>query len=951
VAVTSAEPLIGRSRELKLLCGLVTEAKGGAAATALIEGEAGIGKTRLLMGLIDAARESGVTVFRGEAHALERTRPFGPLVDALELRGGSSDPRRAAIGRLLAGGEHTPGLAAQGALQFRAAEEIIDLLEVLSGRGPLLLAVEDIHWADSSTLVAFRWMTRRLEHVPLLLVATLRPSPRGAELRQLVADALATDASLVRLERLEDRDVAALVTAELGMPPGPALAEAVGRAGGNLLWVVELLRSLSSDGMLDLTGPMAEVTRAQLPESLRQLVVRRLGYLPEEALALLRVASVLGDAFSLADLAAITGRRVVDLVDDLDEAFRARLVGDHGNVVVFRHALVHEAIYRNIPEPARVALHREAGRALAAAGAPLTRVAGHVFLGAVPGDMEAVDALRSAAREAVSRAPGVAVELLRRAETLLPDRHPHRDAVLGELVEALLRSGEVGQAAELAEAVLARPHDPATDRGLRMSLIEALSLQNRPSELIAQGKAALERAADLSAADEAMVLAQTSYGYTFSGDLGHGERTARRALELAEQDGDVPMTVWGLTTLSVAVKSQGRYREALDLTKRAVQRAFEPPDEAARMRHPHFFLGLALADADRMDEAAVAYRKAAEECDELGSAWILPDTRLMSAELRFLVGDWQDAVPELEAGLDAAADHGALILVGQSRGYLAIMAAARGDRPAAEQALAPVQGDLTSDRPRYGFEIIGYAAALLAEAADRPAAALDVLKRLWHHDVGRENRYYHRYLAPALVRLGLELDPGGLAHDVADAAGDAAKLAPEVPTVQSAALRCRGLVDRDADVMLEAVELARRGRRILDHTAACEDGAAVLASTGRLADARSLLDEAIDRYEQIGAPSWAARANASLRALGGRRGSRGSRRRALTGWDSLTKSERAVAELVAEGLTNREVARRLYISPHTVNSHLRHVFQKLDVSTRAGLAAQVGRRGRAHSAD
>jgi DNA-binding CsgD family transcriptional regulator len=119
--------------------------------------------------------------------------------------------------------------------------------------------------------------------------------------------------------------------------------------------------------------------------------------------------------------------------------------------------------------------------------------------------------------------------------------------------------------------------------------------------------------------------------------------------------------------------------------------------------------------------------------------------------------------------------------------------------------------------------------------------------------------------------------------------------------------------------------------------------AAVLAAVGAPADGRSLLEEALDRYDAIGASWYASRANARLREIGGRRGARGSRRRALSGWESLTSSELAVVELVAEGLTNREVAKRLFISPHTVNSHLRHSFRKLDVSTRAALAVKVSR--------
>jgi DNA-binding CsgD family transcriptional regulator len=171
----------------------------------------------------------------------------------------------------------------------------------------------------------------------------------------------------------------------------------------------------------------------------------------------------------------------------------------------------------------------------------------------------------------------------------------------------------------------------------------------------------------------------------------------------------------------------------------------------------------------------------------------------------------------------------------------------------------------------------------------------------------------------------------------------AAALSGDVPSIQGAALRCRGLIDRDPEKLLVAVELSRSSGRTLEHAGSCEDAAGVLATAGDHAKGRALLEQALELYESIGASWCTSRASARLREIGGRRGSRGSRQRALTGWESLTRSERAVVELVAEGLTNREVGKRLFISPHTVSSHLRHAFQKLDVSTRAALAAKVSR--------
>jgi hypothetical protein len=260
-----------------------------------------------------------------------------------------------------------------GQLLFRAVEEIIDLLEVLSDERPLLLELDDLHWADGSTLTAVLWAVRRLTEIPLLLVGTLRPTPRDRDLGHLVEEAMRSGATLVRLAPLDEDDVMALVQAELGLAPGPALAEAVRGAGGNPLWVVELLRSLSAEKLLDLTGDQAVLSSSELPDSIRQLVLGRLGELPEKTVSALRIASLLGEEFALRDLATVTGRRVTDLVEELGEAFRAGLIADHRGKLVFRHQLVRDAVYEDIPEAARIALHREAAGVLAEGGAPLAQ--------------------------------------------------------------------------------------------------------------------------------------------------------------------------------------------------------------------------------------------------------------------------------------------------------------------------------------------------------------------------------------------------------------------------------------------------------------------------------------------------------------------------------------------------------------------------------------------------
>jgi DNA-binding CsgD family transcriptional regulator len=178
-----------------------------------------------------------------------------------------------------------------------------------------------------------------------------------------------------------------------------------------------------------------------------------------------------------------------------------------------------------------------------------------------------------------------------------------------------------------------------------------------------------------------------------------------------------------------------------------------------------------------------------------------------------------------------------------------------------------------------------------------------------------------------------------VAAEVAAVTAEGVALAPEVPSVRSLALRCRGLVDGDPEPLLEAVALARRSPLMIDHAGTCEDAAKVLAGTGRGDEAAALFTEATERYEQAGADAWARRVRAELRRLGVRPGTHGARQRPVSGWESLTPTERSVSVLVAEGLTNAAVARRLYISPYTVNTHLRHIFAKLGVSNRVELAA------------
>ena len=399
------------------------------------------------------------------------------------------------------------------------------------------------------------------------------------------------------------------------------------------------------------------------------------------------------------------------------------------------------------------------------------------------------------------------------------------------------------------------------------------------------------------------------------------------------------MTVWALTALLVAAGRQGRYGEALDCARRAAALAAGSPDARSLPLQPKFFLGLALVDCDLIGEARAAFREALD--DEFGSGWWQPETLMADAQAAFAIGEWEDAVPGLIAGGQAAQEKGNQILVAQSLAYRAIVATATGDHRAASELVAGIAGSLEGDELSYNAGILAFAVAGLKAAQGDRQGAYDLLLRCWRFDAARECRFYHRALAPDLVRLALALGHREVAAEVASAVAAGVALAPEVPTVRSLALRCQGLAGGEAEPVIEAVALARRAPLLVEHAGACEDAARLLAQGGRRDEAAALLAEALDRYEQAGADAWAGRVRAQLRALGVRPAPRGPRHRPAGGWESLTGTERAVSLLVAEGLTNGAVARRLYISPHTVNTHLRHVFAKLGVPNRVALAAVV----------
>jgi DNA-binding CsgD family transcriptional regulator/tetratricopeptide (TPR) repeat protein len=937
-------PLAGRTSELDSLVELLRRAGEGPCQVALIEGEAGIGKTRLLAEALDRARGLGFQPFVGTAAELERDRPFGALVEAFDLHPTASDPERAEIGHLLVG-DRDPlegsrlSLAEAPALRFRVLEAVLTLVERLCLSAPVVIAVEDLHWADPSTLLVLRQLCRRLVHLPLALIGTLRTSPRSPELDRLLGE-FATHGGLhLLLGSIDPEAVVALVTEVVRTPPGPTLLQAVEGAGGNPLYVTELLRALSSQGAIQVREGRAELPELSLPPSFRLLILRQLESLPADTIEVLRVASILGTSFSLAELSTVLDTPSSALVHKLQDAIRAGVLGEAAERLAFHHELVRQAVYTDLPLSVRRALHLQAGRALAAAEAPPDQVATHLAVGAAPGDQQAIDWLRRAAEVAARRAPSVAVRLLERASELQRPTDPARDQVAAELVALLAWSGRLADAETRARQLLVLGVPADVERTLRVTLAEAMLARGQAGDAL-QEMEALTPTLPEHDPQRARLLAFAGWTRLFAGDLQGAVALEHEVLAATERERDEAARSVALSGLGIASHLLGDLERAVGLGREAIGSAEQDPTHYLDRYPARLFLGWALQDGDQMAEADRVLREGLRRSEELGLGVHLPYYHARLGALRFVSGEWDDAIAELEAAIQAGEEQqgGALIL---PRSLLALIAIHRNQLLAAEEALELAEREFAETGSAYGVDVMVWARALLLEAR-RDALALSILETAWAG--GPLSRIPPQLvpIGPDLVRLAVAGGRPELGQAVVEAMDEATAGSP-VATWRAAATWCRGLLHGDADALVEAVTTYQQAPRPIERARACEDAAAALSSAGRGEEAAALLGEGVGVYERVGAMLDLNRADAALRTLGIRGGRRGARRRPSRGWESLTPTETEVVRLVTQGLTNVEIGRRLSISRRTVETHLSHIFGKLGVSSRVQLAARASR--------
>ncbi|HYZ37694.1 MAG TPA: BREX system ATP-binding domain-containing protein, partial [Pseudonocardiaceae bacterium] len=780
-------PFVGRSPELAALRQLLNRASQGAGEAAIVQGEAGIGKTRLLAEIAAAATKEGFQVLSGATDELSQDRPLAALIEAFGLHADSTDPQRAEIARLIVA-DAVPFAAVD--LSFRVINAAVSLLQRLATESPVVLAVEDLHWADPATLRAVRAIGAALPELPVILLVTLRPFPERSELTRLIDELVSNGAAHLQLAALDEPAVTTLAAAVAGAPPGAGLSGQLSWAAGNPLFVIELVKALRDQDILTVHGGMAEVADRVLPSTLPMTILRRMSFLPPATLEVLKIAAVLGREFSVAELATVTGRSAVMLLPELDAAVQAGLLGETPTGgLAFRHELMREAIYHQLAVPLRQGIHREIARSLTAAGIPMARVADHLFLGASATDPESVRWLRRAAAEAAPRFPAVAVRLCERAFELTHADDPDHDSVAAELAPLLLQTGRPAEAERIARAVLARGPTAGIEVSLRRALGEVLWAMGWLEPAVAELEA-VTRVPGASERDRAGALALAANIRLFVGDQ-HGA-CAQAHHARAEAPDDDFVSCLAAQTLAVAADARGEVTEAVTLARQAVAIAARSRDPRVGHLHPQFHLGMVLVDADRRDDALAALQLGRRLGEQRGNVMWLPLYHALLAQTRAGSGELTEALAEVHAGLLLADEVGTRLHAAVLHGVAAWVALQQGDIATGEARmidaanelrasvsqdwqLTAVAGGLRVKGARWPLEWGLWIQALLCEARGDSARALAMLTEAWELGAALRFCLSYRFVGPDLVRLAVAAGHHGHARAVAQQVADGAR--------------------------------------------------------------------------------------------------------------------------------------------------------------------------------
>ncbi|MEU8178698.1 AAA family ATPase [Microbispora hainanensis] len=915
----------GRAREWALVVGALEAAKVGRGAVLLVEGRSGVGKSRLLDITTTAAAEAGLGVAQGTADELTQLIPLAPLASAL--------------------GESTRALPVAAEVNVCShADQRLLLVEQLQRRlekrvaqEPMLLALDDLHWADPITLLALRSMTRELASYPLVWMLSRTIGSGDCPRLNCLFDVLERDgATRITLGALDEEAVEDVVADVLGAKPEPDVLALAAIVDGNPFLLVDLLEKLKSEGVFRVADGHVRTT-ASPPQS-RTIMQERLEGLSARTRYLLQCAGILGRSFSARDLAEMLGESTSGLLPMLEEAMSAGVIEPAGDELAFRHDLLWQAVVETIPGSVRRAMHHDVGEMLLERGGSAVPAAAHLIQSAGRGDASALLALDRAAREVLRSSPQTAVDLATRALELSDPADPEWFGRAATAVDALTVIGRLSEAADLARSALGRA-PPLHAPRLRCALAHILLLSGRPADAVSEAENLLARE-DLT--DDLRGLAEWEmfWGLFWLNDFRRGRHRAEAVLADRERRADTAV-VGALLLLARLAMVDGRGADSYAYLREALRITDGGAVEAVQRPYTRLLLSLHYSAVRQFDEAHAAIQAAEEEIESLGLTVLAPQPALFRSVLNLVLGRLDDAAAEAQAGRTIAEELGTQGFIRVGSSVLAVIALRRGDIDAAVEHVERCQSIPAAPEMLFGPVWEKWVMAAVAEAQGDPGRAVEVLHPIYTDEEERRWALLTMPLMAAwMTRLALAAANRPYAQAMVDMAEYLARNNPDFPIFTITFAHARGILCADPDALASAIDQPEPWIR----ASAIEDLGVLWAATpGVDASAKAVesLDQALDGYERMGSFWDAARVRARLRALGVRRRHWNQPQRPTFGWESLTDTERAVAGLIAKGMTNRQIAQRMFLSPHTVSTHLRRMFGKLDIASRTELARIV----------
>jgi DNA-binding CsgD family transcriptional regulator len=937
----SGAPLLERGQEVAECSAALEEAAAGRGAMLVIEGPPGIGKTALLQAVRDRAEADGWRVLSARALEGERDLAFAgvrqlldPVLrgcspeEAAELLSGAARPAAALFGgdpvdaRLGA----DPGFAVLNALYWVLAE--------LADVCPLLIAVDDAHWLDLPSLRLLDFLAPRVEELPAVVaVATRSPQEdgSGAALDRILSDPAPR---LVRPAPLSRAASAELVRAWVGEEPDPPFVDAcLEVTAGNPFYLVELMRDLALKGVGPTVSEAAAVRRIG-PRSVSLMV--RFRAVGSSGVALARSLSVLGDGAPLWQVAELAGLAPEAAQRAADALTRDSILAG-GPGLAFAHPIVRTAIYAHIDPHERASAHRRAAEILRASGAPVERVATQLIDAEPAANPAVVDTLRAAARRVLAQgAPEVAAHYLRRALAESPDP----DARPGVLLELGLAEASAADPAALDH--LLEAHVVASEARTRAEAAAVAAWQ-----LFISGRAE-ETAAILAQADEELAVDDPDRALEFRArllsfaiydpstfalhlstlDTADEDLTAESAGARAMLSHLAYVRMWRSQDAARAAELAER---ALASGKLLAERGSESPELNA--------VAMTLIHADRLEPAARLLDAAAAQARERGSRFGFAHVSFLRSELVYRQGALLEAEADARASLEITVALGHPVPTAAVTGSLVSVLLERGALVEAADALAAIGTPIEELPPQPQYNNLFASRGRLRIREGNVVAGLADLK-----ECGRRNERLELH-HPSFVSWRAD---AALAHRALGELGEARALAEEelaaardwgTPGAIGAAIRLLGLLstaDESIDLLRQAASLIAESPARLEHARARVDLGAALRRNNRRSEAREPLTRGLDLADRCGAEALCRLARHELAAMGVR-----PRRARLIGIDSLTASERRVAQMAAEGLSNTEIAQALFVTRKTIEKHLGNAYTKLRISSRNQLRATL----------